>query len=256
MDITTTASLNNGSSTKETTTEIIDVKGYIYSEDGLFLEYIEGSDNAFLAKSYSKSGGRYVYNIEPEDLKISHDDFRKKAATVYGESSAYKYSSITDEIHDEIFAIAEVYKVNTKAYGGLSSKAQQYLANTDEKNNKNDFRKAANASIIYTQRSGNPTEYSNGATNWDGKEQALYDTDNSRQDGYELHMNTWGWKISDEHYKKWKENIGVEIFKAPQEKKATTSTNKGKICAKSTAVYGETIFWKVKSGGYSEDELK
>lgn len=268
MNIKTIASLPDGSSIKETDTTVVVAKGYIYAEDGTYLEYKDGSDNVFVAKSYAvkkieedsekKSGSKitYEYHTDPEDLEITHVDFRKKAATVYGESSAYRYNSITDEIHDEIFAIAEVFKINTIAYGSFSNQAKRYLAKTAEENNKNSFRKAANASIIYTQQNDNPTQYSNNATNWDGKEQALYDTDDRSQGGYELHMNTWGWKISDEHYHKWKENIGERIIKAPQTKKATTGGNKGKICAKSTAVYGETIFWKVKSGGYSEEELK
>ena len=31
----------------------------------------------------------------------------------------------------------------------------------------------------------------------------------------EIHMNTMGWKISNEHYAKWKKNVG-KSFKAPQ----------------------------------------
>ena len=68
-------------------------------------------------------------------------------------------------------------------------------------------------------------------------------------------MNTWGWYIKDEHYEEWKKNIGA-AFKAPQKKKATYGMNKGRICALSTAVYNQTIFWKVKDGGYADDELK
>ena len=88
-------------------------------------------------------------------------------------------------------------------------------------------------------------DYSYGATQWDGAEQALYPVteDDGHKDGYELHMNTMGWKISDEHYRKWSDNIG-DGFKAPQEKKATVGPNKGKIRLRSTAVYNGTIFWK------------
>lgn len=32
--------------------------------------------------------------------------------------------------------------------------------------------------------------------------------------------------------------------------------NKDKICALSTAVHNQTIFWKVKNGGYKDEELK
>ena len=38
-------------------------------------------------------------------------------------------------------------------------------------------RKAAYAAIIYTDLTANPTKYSNGATHWDGREQAIYSTD-------------------------------------------------------------------------------
>lgn len=50
-------------------------------------------------------------------------------------------------------------------------------------------------------------------------------------------------------------NIGT-AFKAPQKKKATYGMNKDKICALSTAVHNQTIFWKVKNGGYKDEELK
>lgn len=55
--------------------------------------------------------------------------------------------------------------------------------------------------------------------------------------------------------KNGKKNIGTD-FKAPQKKKATYGMNKDKICALSTVVYNQTIFWKVKNGGYKDDELK
>ena len=63
-------------------------------------------------------------------------------------------------------------------------------------------------------------------------------------DGYELHMNTMGWKISDEHYSLWKANVG-ERFKAPQEKKAVAGKLKGEMGLRSTAVYCRTIFWEL-----------
>lgn len=60
----------------------------------------------------------------------------------------------------------------------------------------------------------------------DGAEQAMYPIGEDsffieRGKGrIELHMNTMGWRISEEHYQKWKKgvtNLGV-IFKAPKEK--------------------------------------
>lgn len=56
-------------------------------------------------------------------------------------------------------------------------------------------------------------------------------------------MNTMGWNISDEHYAKWKQNIG-KSFVAPQVKAAVVGPNKGDIRFNSTAVYLQTIFWK------------
>ena len=61
-----------------------------------------------------------------------------------------------------------------------------------------------------------------------------------QSDGYELHMNTMGWKISDEHYSLWKANVGGR-FKAPQEKKAVAGKLKGEMGLRSTAVYCRTI---------------
>lgn len=102
---------------------------------------------------------------------------------------------------------------------------------------------------------GERDSYDIGATIWDGKEQSLYpaSNNNASQDGFELHMNTMGWSISDEHYATWKKNVGKE-FKSPQQKASPQNypktsnrgayNNKGKKCLKSTAVYGETIFWK------------
>ena len=49
-------------------------------------------------------------------------------------------------------------------------------------------------------------DYSNGATMWDGAEQAQFSLDDTRRSTgrFEIHMNTMGWKISNEHYAKWK----------------------------------------------------
>lgn len=57
-------------------------------------------------------------------------------------------------------------------------------------------------------------------------------------------MNDSGWKMSDEHYAKWKKNVG-KIFKAPQVRTATVGVNKGKIRLVSVAVYARSVFWKV-----------
>lgn len=107
-------------------------------------------------------------------------------------------------VNDEVFAIAEVFKVNKKAYGATSTQAKEFLKGTDKDNKAWESRKAAYAAIIYTDLTANPTKYSNGATHWDGREQAIYSTDkrgvsadgeftdDKSKSKFELHMNTWG----------------------------------------------------------------
>ena len=216
--------------------------GDYYTRDGKWVGRDKWNDNKVYICDGKDDKGNF---LNAQDLKITHSAFRKKAATVYGESSAYRYSgnTIPDDLKYEMYAIASVLERNGKAYGANSQKAKDFLNKTPEKNNRNNFRVTANAAVINTLLGG--FDYSYGATQWDGAEQALYPVteDAGHKDGYELHMNTMGWKISDEHYRKWSDNIG-DGFKAPQEKKATVGPNKGKIRLRSTAVYNGTIFWK------------
>lgn len=101
---------------------------------------------------------------------------------------------------------------------------------------------AATAAVINTLVGGH--DYSHGATQWDGMEQALFPMEDNRLSSgkYELHMNTMGWSGKSEHYKKWKENVGAG-FKSPQEKAAVAGSDKGQKKLSSTAVYCGTIFW-------------
>ena len=215
--------------------------GDYYTRDGKWVGRDKWNDKKVYICDGKDDKGNF---LNAQDLKITHSEFRKKAATVYGESSAYRYSgnTIPDDLKYEMYAIASVLERNGKAYGANSQKAKDFLNKTPEKNNQNNFRVTANAAVINALLGG--FDYSYGATQWDGAEQALYPVteDAGHKDGYELHMNTMGWKISDEHYRKWSDNIGG--FKAPQEKKATVGPNKGKIRLRSTAVYNSTIFWK------------
>ena len=247
------------------------VEGYFYTVDGDYAGKNGNSEDCYVLNeeveiSKNLDGAEYKVS-QVRKLSIKHDDFRKQAATIYGESTAYKFGKSDKSANDEIFAIAEVFKVNKKAYGASSAQAKEFLKGTDKENKSWESRKAAHAAIIYTDLSTNLNKYSNGATHWDGREQAIYTTDkrgvtsdgeftdDKNKSKFELHMNTWGWYIKDEHYEEWKKNIGAAL-KAPQKKKATYGMNKGRICALSTAVYNQTIFWKVKDGGYADDELK
>lgn len=248
------------------------VEGYFYVKNtGEYAGKNGKSEDCYVLNegvSVSKDLENTDYKIsQVKKLSFKHDEFRNQAATIYGESTAYKFGKSDKSANDEIFAIAEVFKVNKKAYGATSTQAKEFLKGTDKDNKAWESRKAAYAAIIYTDLTANPTKYSNGATHWDGREQAIYSTDkrgvsadgeftdDKSKSKFELHMNTWGWYIKDEHYKEWKKNIGT-AFKAPQKKKATYGMNKDKICALSTAVHNQTIFWKVKNGGYKDEELK
>lgn len=253
------------------------VEGYFYTMNGEYAGKYGNSEDCYVLNKgidVSKNLDESEYKISQVlKLSLKYEDFRKQSATIYGESTAYKYGKSDKSANDEIFALAEVFKVNKKAYGATSKLAKEFLKKTDKENNSWESRKAAYAAIIYTDVNANPNKYSNGATHWDGKEQAIYITDkrgvtdekfkeiegeftdDSSKSKFELHMNTWGWYIKDNHYKEWKKNIGTS-FQAPQKKKATYGINKDKICALSTVVYNQTIFWKVKNGGYEDDELE
>ena len=176
------------------------------------------------------------------ELGIGHAEFLEKAATICGESSAYK-SGISEELKNEMSAIGSVHEKNDLAYGNSSEQADAFRnASPSERNaTKKQFAVAAE---INAQMGGR--DYSNGATQWDGAGQGLYPaTNNKRSTGrFELHMNTMGWNISDDHYAKWKNAVGKN-FVAPQTKAATVGFNKGNIRLSSSAVYMQTIFWRV-----------
>ena len=215
--------------------------GDYYTWDGKWLGHDKYNDN----KVYVCDGlDEKKRAINRKDLGITHDEFREKAATVYGESSAYMYNKMNEEVKLEMYAIAYVHERNSIAYGSSSDQAKSFLSNSPNQNNSNEFRITANSAIINALTGG--YDWSNGATQWDGVEQAFFSADDNRRSTgkWELHMNTMGWNISDEHYNKWKSNIGLS-FKAPQTKKAVVGNNKGKIRLQSTAVYCNTIFWKI-----------
>ncbi|MEY2669968.1 MAG: hypothetical protein RLZZ577_284 [Bacteroidota bacterium] len=231
--------------------KIIKMKGGIKAVQKNLGQINNATTNSEVQNQHREAGERHLawYLKNSKNTGLTQKEFQKQAATVYGESSAYKMSKVTDDLKKEMFATAYVHLNNKTAYGASSDKAKEFLNLTPEGRNSSEFKKLANAAIINAQTGG--FDYSYGANMWDGKEQSLFPSSDNRGStgAYELHMNTMGWSISDEHYKSWKKNVG-DGFKAPQEKAAPINygkyTNKGKIRLHSTAVYGETIFWKMK----------
>ena len=185
-----------------------------------------------------------------KELPISHSEFQKEAATVYGEGSA-TYGIISKE---EMFAIASAHQRNSVAFGSGSKAARSFLSkNVDERKG---AMAIANAAIINAVTGG--TDYSMGADQWDGADQAMVPESNQELPSngrFMYKMNVMGWSIKDNHYSSWKSAVekrfGNGRFSVPQYKKANTNyggmKNKGKVRLTSTAQYGLTIFWKTNS---------
>jgi hypothetical protein len=190
--------------------------------------------------------------LKENEVNITHDKFINLASTIYGESSAYRGNiEIETELTNEMCAIACVHKVNKIAFGANSDQAKIFRNTNIEERNGTKKQLAVRA-IIFSLTSD--LDVSNGATMWDGAEQAAFDeTDDRYSTGkIEIHMNTMGWTISDEHYEKWKkgvEKLGAS-FKIPKEKYTPGKNPKNKystsqtIALESTAVFLGTIFWK------------
>lgn len=241
-----------------------DVAGDYYTKEGKYLGKDERSDD----KVYITTEGNYTYMTGKADnsspyynglrkysnmLDIGHNEFRQQAATVYGESTAYKTKGATEDLKKEMGSIAYVHQNNKLAFAGKDGNEQVALFKNTDLYRQTAKMQLANWAIINARTGG--VDYSNGADMWDGKEQAIFPASNNERSvkygnrSFELHMNTMGWDIKDEHYQTWKRNIGSG-FSAPQRKAAPDNfgnyKNKGKMKLKSTAVYGETIFWKSK----------
>lgn len=225
------------------------LNGYYYNVDTGFYEGKITSGKGDLNDVYtctSKVSDQEFNDVKKVSIQ-NHAQFVKKASTAYGESSAYK-SGNTDELKYEIFAIAFVHEKNHKAFGVNSEQAQKFRSKTPEARN-NTKMQLAIAGVINALYKGR--DYSNGADMWDGIEQAQFHASDTRKSTgvFELHMNTMGWTISDEHYEKWKKAVG-KSFVAPQHRPAPDNygsyKNKGKMRLKSTAVYNGTIFWSSK----------
>ena len=221
--------------------------GDYYGTDGKWLgtDHID-DDKAYVAKdgSYTKQGDGYAIKKSGiTELEIGNKELLSKSATIYGESSAFGLNKITDDLKKEMFSIASVHEKNDLAFGKDSKQAKAFNKLTSGERN-GTMKQLAIAAEINAQMGG--IDYSFGASQWDGAEQGLFPASDKRKSSgtWELHKNTMGWDISDEHYSKWKTSVGKN-FVAPQVSTANTGLNKGKIRLTSSAVYNSTIFWKV-----------
>ena len=178
---------------------------------------------------------------------ITGSDFQNKASTIYAESSV-GYGVVDSK---EMCAIASVHLRNNKAFGQGSALAKTFKSTSLDK--QTESMQMANAALINALQNG--VDYSNGATQWDGAEQAMVSLSNMDKPSngrFMFKMNTMGWSMSDGDYSSWKHAVdskfGSGKFTVPQKKTATSNyggmTNKGKIRLQSTAQYGLTIFWK------------
>ena len=115
-------------------------------------------------REYYQSGKE---TLKGNELACLHREFRSKAATVYGESSAYAVNKMTSELKNEMYAIAYIKIVNNvkvAAYGSTSIKAKEYLALTPKEINYSIFKTTANGAVINALTKGE--DPSNGATKY------------------------------------------------------------------------------------------
>ena len=229
-----------------------DGKDYYFSVNGYFIRKDDKETQNVLIGSDDDGYEPLIM----DGHAVQYNDFVMYASTVYGESSAYRQKDVDKELEYEMYAIASVFKRNTRAYGKNSDSAKYFRSIGDEGRNRDGRMQTAIAATINAMTGG--YDYSYGADMWDGAEQGMFGNDvtSAYVKRYELHMNTMGWEISDEHFKKWKTNIG-KGFNAPQQRyavkeyvnrkgKKIKNINAGKKRLKSTAVYGRTIFWNSK----------
>ena len=209
-----------------------------YTEEGQYLGGNTNSNKVFIStkNEYDKAkekGNWNLLNIESNILKegtksITHNFLIDTAGIIFAESSQYRYNknNFPEELKYEMFALASVYKANKVAFAKNTDTKKKYVGRTSQQRNNAKSDKLAIEAIIKVYLLNKEKDWSNGADMWDGAEQAMYPIGEDsffieRGKGrIELHMNTMGWRISEEHYQKWKKgvtNLGV-IFKAPKEK--------------------------------------
>ena len=215
-----------------------DGQDFYYSKNGHFLFQDKKTTNFIYVDDK-----KLMY----KNRAVTYDQFIKLSSTVYAESSVVY--GITNR--EEMYAIASVHLRNSKAYGANNVQAKR-MRNTDL-SNLTETMEMANAAVINALQGGH--DYSNGADQWDGAEQAMVKKEyqNKPSDGRIMYkMNTMGWSMNIIHYNSWKSAIerkfGMNKFTVPRIKRATSNYkgmfNKNKIRLHSTAQYGLTIFWK------------
>lgn len=232
----------------------IDGCGDYYTMAGLWL----GSDGKQDGFAYTATGvhkeknsrGSLMHVFENAvRLSISNDKLFNFASTVYGESSI-GYGIFSKE---EMFAIASILiRKNKVAFGINSSFAKQFRKT--KYSMQTAAMQTANAAVINAIMP-NSEDYSKGADQWDGAEQAMLPWKNPNipsNGSFMYKINVMGWSIGDEEYASWKkavkEKFGSRAFNVPQRKAAVVNyggmANKGRIRLFSTAQYGLTIFWR------------
>ena len=219
-----------------------------YGVDGQWLGKNNVDDQkVYLASRVELKAGYVINASDAQLLPISHDNLTIQAATVYGESSA-SYGIVDRE---EMFAIASVHQRNKIAYGANSPAASRYRKTLPSQ--RSNSMNIATAAVINAVIGG--IDYSYGADQWDGAEQAMIPAADMKKPSngrFMYKMNVMGWHMQDEHYSSWKQAVenkfGTNRFTVPQTQKARFNYggmhNAGRIRLNSTAQYGLTMFWR------------
>jgi RHS repeat-associated protein len=220
--------------------------GDYYKLNGDYLGSDGKEDNKVYLADAKNDDGTFT---NAKELPITHSVFQKQASTVYGESSI----GYGIESKEEMFSIASVHQKNKIAFGANSPMAKKFLNTSLE--DRHGGMQTANAAVINAVTGGK--DFSNGADQWDGAEQAMVSQANMNKASngrFMYKMNTMGWSMKDSHYNSWKSAVdgrfGEGKFSVPQQRTALHNyggmTNQGKIRIYSTAQYGLTMFWKTK----------
>jgi RHS repeat-associated protein len=243
---------------------------FYYAADGSFLFKIKGSTQVVIVTEYEikersdgktewkfMGGSQYILKNNTKGGKnepVSHDEFIKVASVAYGESSVgYGITS-----HDEMNGIASAHIRNptNTAFARNAEAAMDFQNDTERERNDSKGKKTAiNATINAYQG----VDRSNGATNWDGVDQAIVTGENRNISGGVSHAYLEGWTIKTKHYNSWKKNIedSGRTFRAPQHIKANenaASYNRGKYRKESTAQIALTIFMRERSAENGESD--